>query len=68
MESKPLVSIYRDGNTVAVGFTDLFSNLSDREKLETLNAAIELFMEKSGVIITSLEIQRTAQAGHRLVQ
>lgn len=69
MESKyPVFSIYRDGDSVAVEFQSSFAGLSDYKKLETLNAAVELLMEKTSSVIVSLEVQRTAQAGHRKIQ
>ena len=69
MESKyPVLSIYRDDDSVAIEFLSGFAEMSDYKKLETLNTAIELLMDKSGIIITSLEVQRTSQAGQQKLQ
>ena len=68
MSKYPVFSIYRDGQSVAVEFLSGFADMSDYQKLETLNAAVELLMEKTSSVIVSLEVQRTAQEGHRKIQ
>lgn len=45
-----------------------FADLSDIEKLEVLNLAIEMLMEKQSDIIISLEVQRTSAAGQQKIQ
>jgi len=69
MESKyPFMSFYLDGSDVCVQFSGEFAEMSDLRKIEVLNTASELVMEKTSLVIISLEIQRTAQAGHLKVQ
>ena len=69
MESKyPFMSFYLDGSQVCAEFHSQWAEMSDIRKLEVLNTVMELVIEKTSSVVTSLEIQRTAQSGHRLVQ
>lgn len=69
MNSKfPFMSFYLEGSDVVLQFSNEFAEMSDIRKVDVLNTAMDLIMEKTGLVITSLECQRTFQAGHSRVQ
>lgn len=66
--STALFAFFTDDNAVSMVHGSKFANLSNHDKLKVLNLATDLIMEQVSLVVTSLEVQRTSQAGHRLVQ
>jgi hypothetical protein len=66
--SNALFAFFTEDNAVSMVYGSLFAGLSDHDKLKVLNLATDLILEQVSLVVTSLEVQRTSQAGHRLVQ
>ena len=66
--STALFAFFTDEDKVSMAWGSKFAGLSDLEKLEVLDHATALLMEKTSSIIVSLEVQRTSQAGQQKIQ
>ena len=62
--TKALFAFFDDDNSVSFVSGKRFAELPDREKLEVINIAVEMLMEQSSNIITSLKTQQIAATGH----
>jgi len=61
--SSAMFALFRSGNKTSIKFSKEFANLPDFHKLQTLNAAVELLMEKTSSVIISLEVQKENALG-----
>ena len=66
--TKALFAFFDDNEDVSFVWGRRYSELPDLEKLEVLNTAIEMLMEQTGNVITSLTVQRTSARGHNQIQ
>lgn len=59
----PIFGFFLDGDETVFRTTKEFANLSDYQKLVSLNAAMELIMQQTSSIIISLEVQKENALG-----
>jgi len=59
----PVFGFFLDGDKTVFRTTKEFANLSDYQKLQSLNAAMELIMRQTNSIIISLEVQKENALG-----
>jgi hypothetical protein len=59
----PVFGFFLDADETVFRTTKEFANLSDYQKLQSLNAAMELIMRQTNSIIISLEVQKENALG-----